>query len=144
MSEKKNGKGRPTTFTQKIVDTICERISNGESLVRICSEKNMPERKTIYNWLNNHEDFLRSYAHARDSQADFYADEIIEIADQTVLDPNDRRIKIDARKWKASKMAPKKYGDKITQEHTGPEGGAIPIQTVFVPVGKDYEPPDTD
>jgi hypothetical protein len=35
------------------------------------------------------------------------------------------RIRIDARKWTMSKIAPKKYGEKITQEQTGPNGEAI-------------------
>ena len=50
---------------------------------------------------------------AREKQADFYADEIIGIADDESLDPNSRRIMIDARKWAASRLRPKVYGDKL-------------------------------
>src|SRR5688572_9232829 len=37
------------------------------------------------------------------------------------------RLRVDARKWLAGKMAPKKYGDKLMAEHTGKDGG--PIET---------------
>lgn len=37
------------------------------------------------------------------------------------------RLRVDARKWLASRMAPKKYGDKIQAEHSGPNGGVIQV-----------------
>lgn len=39
------------------------------------------------------------------------------------------RLRFDARRWAASKMQPKTYGDKITAEHSGPNGGAMQVQT---------------
>ena len=41
-----------------------------------------------------------------------------------------KRLQIDALKWKLSKMLPKVYGDKITNEHTGADGGPIAIAAV--------------
>ena len=49
-------------------------------------------------------------------QADHYADEIIEIVD-TETDPVRARVRMDGRKWVASKLAPKKYGDKLETEN---------------------------
>ena len=63
-------------------------------------------------------DWIQLRRDAREEQADFHADEIIEIAD-TEPDPNKARVRIDARKWKAAKMQPKKYGDKIDLNHSG-------------------------
>jgi hypothetical protein len=72
-----------------------------------------------------HDEFRRQYAHARECQADFYAEQIVDIADGKdklevtegepvlVRDHNRDRLRIDARKWFASKLAPKKYGDKV-------------------------------
>lgn len=37
------------------------------------------------------------------------------------------RIEIDARKWIASKLFKPTWGDKIVQEHTGPNGGPVEI-----------------
>jgi hypothetical protein len=53
---------------------------------------------------------------AREAQAEHYADEIIEIVD-TDPDPVRARIRMDARKWVSSKLAPRKYGDKIETEN---------------------------
>jgi hypothetical protein len=102
--------GRPSKFSDKLADKICERIADGESLRAICADKNVPGKRTVMTWLSRNENFRHQYAQAREEQADFYADEIIEIADNEA-DTNRARVRIDARKWKASKMAPKKYGD---------------------------------
>ncbi len=59
------------------------------------------------------------YARARERQADFGADEIREIADNQSLDPNSRRVMVDARKWIASKLMPRVYGDRLDVKHTG-------------------------
>lgn len=46
------------------------------------------------------------------------------------LDPAIGRIEVEARKWFASKFLPKQFGDKVTQEHTGPDGGAIQVTRI--------------
>jgi leucyl aminopeptidase (aminopeptidase T) len=102
--------GRPSKYSDQLADKICERIADGESLRAICADKNVPGKRTVMTWLSDKEEFRHRYAQAREEQADFYADEIIEIADNEA-DTNRARVRIDARKWKASKLAPKKYGD---------------------------------
>ena len=90
----------------------------------------MPGVSTVYRWLSLHDEFRDKYARARDDQADTLADEIIAIADEQhevvsetgkVFDPevNRDKLRVDARKWIASKLKPKKYGDKTEVEHTG-------------------------
>ena len=94
---------------------ICARIAGGESLRTVCESKDLPDRDTINRWLNADSDgeLCGQYARAREEQADHYADEIITIADNESLTPEDRRIMVDARKWVASKLKPRKYGDKL-------------------------------
>ena len=58
------------------------------------------------------------YARARELQAQHYANEIVEIAD-TDTDANRARVRIDARKWVACKLLPKKYGEKIDHSVEG-------------------------
>jgi len=41
------------------------------------------------------------------------ADQLVEIADDTGIDANDKRIRVDTRKWLLSKALPKIYGDKL-------------------------------
>jgi len=100
--------------------TILSLIADGKSLKSICDDEELklPSRPTIYEWLASDEEFSDNYTRAREDQADFYADEIIDIAD-TEPDANKARVRIDARKWKASKLQPKKYGDKIDVNHSG-------------------------
>lgn len=138
--------GRPSDFTPEIANEICERLINGESLRRICRDDGMPNASTVCRWLGQNEEFRKQYAHAREVQADTYADEIVDIADGDVSEDADAavaaqlaardRLRVDARKWVASKLAPKKYGEKTTTEHTGEGGGPIQTETrvqVYVP-----------
>lgn len=132
--------GRPSEFHQDVADAICERLAEGESLRSICADDAMPSKATVCKWLGRHANFADQYARAREMQAETMADEIKDIADDgscdTYLDLDGKertdhevvarsRLRVDARKWLASKLLPKKYGEKVTQEHTGPEGGPV-------------------
>lgn len=125
--------GRPSDYTPEIADLICLRLSKGESLIKMCLEAEMPGQSTVYQWLQAHPEFAEKYARARERQADYLAEETIKIADET-QDPAKARLQVDARKWFASKVAPKKYGEKVTQELSGPDGGPIPtsLEVSFV------------
>lgn len=105
--------GRPTKCTPAITGEICARIVAGEALANICKDPAMPDITTVYRWLNGEDTtFATAYAHARLDQADTLADEIITIAD-TEVDPNRAKVRIDARKWTASKLKPQRYGEKL-------------------------------
>jgi len=110
--------GRPSKYTEELAAEICARIAGGESLVGICNDAHMPHRDTVRDWLVHKPDFSGRYARAREEQADYYADEMIRIAD-TAEDPAKARVQIDTRKWISSKLKPKKYGDKIDHSHEG-------------------------
>ncbi len=120
-------------FTQELFDAICDEIAHSSlGLVSICKSKEL-NASTFYDWIKVDVERNNKYARAREMQADFLADEIIEIADETSNDTikgdegqeyanhewiNRSRLKVDARKWKASKLYPKKYGDKVQNEVT--------------------------
>lgn len=139
--------GRPSEFSEKVASIICERIADGESLRTICLDDAMPHRSTVFRWLAANESFRDQYTRAREAQADALFEEILEIADDTSHDTiikegkdggeyeaansewiNRSRLRVDARKWMASKLAPKKYGDKLDVNHGGQPGN--PIVTV--------------
>ena len=86
---------------------------------------------TLKRWLREDEALRAHYACAREDQADSFADEIIETSRDASLDPNDRRVRIDALKWAAGKRKPKVYGDKVLTEHGGPGGGDIIIRAII-------------
>lgn len=129
--------GRPSSFKQSVADKICERIALGESLRSICEDESTPSRVTVLRWLRSDaewgEAFRAQYARAREDQADSLFDEINEIADDGANDWMEKlnkdgeligwtvngeavqrsRLRIDARRWQAAKLRPKKYGEKL-------------------------------
>jgi len=107
--------GRPTIFTQEIADEICERLAHGETLRKMILDDHMPASSAIYRWLESNESFREQYAQARVKQADYYAEMIVDEAFNS-HDASIGRLRMDALKWAASKIAPKKYGDKIELE----------------------------
>lgn len=126
----------PMELTPELATAICDRLEHGETLRSIVLDPLMPSRTTVFKWLQNNEAFAEQYARARDAQADHFAEEIVDIADSepslifknvdgvdvASVDStavNLLRLRIDARKWYASKVAPKKYGDKIETTHRG-------------------------
>ena len=102
--------GRPTDYNNVIADMICNRITNGDSLHKICQMPGSPDPATIFRWLGKYPDFSDLYARAREEQSETLVDQILYIAD-TCDDPRIAAVRIDARKWIASKLKPKKYGD---------------------------------
>lgn len=104
--------GRPSTYTVETATEICVQIASGRSLAAICRDETMPGISTVYRWLALHEGFRELYARAREDQADTLADEILLIADEAI-DPQIGRLRVDARKWVAAKLKPRKYGDKM-------------------------------
>ncbi len=136
--------------TAAILEKIFDRVADGESLNKICSEPGMPARKSFFAWVAEDESILRRYEFAMIMRADTFAEETIEISDDnssdTFEDENGRimtnqavvarsRLMVDTRKWYAARLNPKKYGDKITNEHQGGDPDRpLNIKVSFVPV----------
>lgn len=127
-------KGRPLKYSEELVDKICEKIAcSNKGLHHILDKnKSFPSFSTFFKWLGTKEYGYLSdkYARAREIQAEFLADEIIDIADtcrqgtKVVTKPGGKEtttgdmvqrsnLMIEARKWKAEKLAPRKFGNKI-------------------------------
>lgn len=83
---------------------------------------------TLAAYINATPERIEQYMRAREAQADKLAEDILAIADDGARDTytdaegNERtdqdviarsRLRVDARKWLASKMAPKRYGEKL-------------------------------
>ena len=130
--------GRPSGYSEDLADTICQEIMAGKSLRLICAMEGMPAASTVYAWLGQYPVFQDMYARAREVQADVLADEILEIADSD-LDPNRARVMIDARKWLAGKLRPKKYGDRVELDHK--VDGTQPMQVTVNVVPAPVTPP---
>lgn len=120
--------GGQTTYTPEIGDRLCELIAEGLSATRACRAEGVPLR-TFYSWRRVHPEFDAQVSCAREDQADTFADQMCDIADEEE-DVQRAKLKIDARKWVAARMKPRSWGDKQSIEHSGPNGGAINVRDV--------------
>lgn len=127
------GMGRPEVYTPELANKICTEIATtSKSLRTICLSDDMPSVSTVLKWLKEKkEDFPEQYARAKEEQADYMVEEMIDIADDGSNDlmtitkgqesyevenkevTGRSRLRVDTRKWIASKLKPKKYGEKI-------------------------------
>lgn len=99
---------------------VCTHMADGMSLLMACAMVDGLSRPTFYRWMADSEELRDMYAGARAERADLLAEETVEIADQAdplTDNPALVKLRIDARKWAAAKMAPKTYGDKIEHDH---------------------------
>jgi hypothetical protein len=101
---------------------ILDRMTHGQALRDICKDPELPGYSTVNRWLDEDEELKEMYARAREKRADWLADELVEIAD-TETDSAKARNRIDARKWAAAKLNPKRYADR-TDSTTTHEAGA--------------------
>jgi len=128
-------------YTEDLVNEICALFAEGKSMRSICAIEGMPSKQTLFNWFRTREGFLDQYTRAKEESAEAFSEDILDIADDSTNDyitkqNNDgeeyevvnheniqrSKLRIDSRKWLASKLKPKKYGDKIQTEHSGNVG----------------------
>ena len=100
-------------FAEDWREAILSRLAEGESLRKICKDELLPGRTFVFRELAADPDFANQYARAREAQADAIFDDILEIVDDKDEDVQDRRLRMDARKWVAGKLRPKVYGEKL-------------------------------
>ena len=114
-------------YTVELGKAVCRRIATSlDSLKTIGKSEGMPSEFTLRGWLIDYPEFRESYDAAKAAQQDLIADENREIA--YAADAGDwqvAKLKIENNRWLASKLAPKRYGDKIT--HSGDAEAPIVI-----------------
>ena len=130
---RKTSKGDPDR--RKIAERIFEGMRSGLSAHKACAAVGL-HQSTFNGWLNDDAQLAVDYARARDDLIEKLASEIISIADQDVGTTDngstdsgavqDKRVRIEARKWALSKMAPKKYGDRI--EIAGDDAAPLKVE----------------
>lgn len=134
----------PVRFSQALFDRICERIADGGSLRSICDgKKGLPDRATFNRWRKQKPELQQRYDAACIEREEAIFDDIQFIAD-TARDPQKARNQIDARKWRLARMNRKKYGDKVSQEVSGPDGAAVQFERVTRRIVDPRNPGDAD
>lgn len=144
-SARKKPVGRPTRLNTRIGREICLRLAEGESLKAICREPGMPVRSTVLRWViegaarpegDPLREFSGIYSRAREIQADAFADELLEVADDGTNDFVEKQVKngtiiladhehinrsklrVQVRQWYAERVLSGKYGQKIAVDST--------------------------
>jgi hypothetical protein len=122
--------GRPSTYTDEIFATICDRLAAGETLSQICRDPDMPARTMVIRWTKLDDERRRKYDLARQDGMDVLADQIIDISWDTSNDTTTTergtavanhewiarsRLKVDTIKFLMSKINPARYGDKLPE-----------------------------
>ncbi len=107
--------GRPTKYTKELGADLCSELAQGKSLRKVCKSAKFPSVKTIFNWIRDYPEFLQQYEKAKEESSDFLVEEMLDIADQSDKkeSPQRSRLRVDTRKWAASKLKPKKYGERL-------------------------------
>ena len=108
------------------IEAVCDRLSNGVTMTAIAEEIGVTVGK-LSQWIASDEEHSARAREARIHAARIWDEKALSVIEQA-LDPFElQRAKELAHhyRWRASKTAPKDYGDKVTQEHTGADGGPI-------------------
>ena len=133
---------KPLTVVQRLdavgIAAICDYVASGESLQSYCTNNGFSP-VSMLRWIDASPKRMEDYAHARQIRADLTFDSLDDLSDDAVAADNavtvaGLRLKCDNIKWKLARMNSKKYGEKVTQEHTGDGGGPLKhsISVVFV------------
>ena len=133
---------------ENIFNNIFDTIESGKSL-RYALLQIPLSSKTFYEWIEEDEEKVKQYARVTELRAEALLDEMFDIVDETSHDtittdkgqeiPNGEwmqrsRLRYDARKWLIGKLNPKKYGDKIQNEHSGE------IKSTIISLGNGINP----
>jgi len=125
--------GRPSTYDQQVADRICELMAEGNDMGTICEMAGMPSRSTVSRWAAARPDFAEQCARAREALADFELDRLKRIAEEcTEENVNSTRVKLNHYQWRLMKIAPRRYGDRVQTEITGPNGGPMQVQALTI------------
>jgi hypothetical protein len=130
-------KATPKAEKEKKITEVLAGMRNGLSL-RQSSENANVKAQTFLSWVDQDKDLSEQYAQARAAMIDKIADDIMTIADEEMIPTGEgkvdnamvqkQRLRVDTRKWLLSKLAPKKYGDKL--ELTGDDKSPLTIQRI--------------
>ena len=130
-------KATPKAEKQQKITKVLSGMRNGLSL-RQSSENANVKAQTFLDWVDKDQELSGQYARARSDMIDKIADDILKIADEELIPTGEgkvdsamvqkQRLRVDTRKWLLSKLAPKKYGDKL--ELSGDEQAPVSIQRI--------------
>lgn len=137
--------GRPSKRTPALIDQICARLSKGEPMASICRDDGFPDPSTVWDWAQADDTVSQSIARARERGFDAIAAECLDIADDGRNDFVDKlnadgevigrtldaehvqrsKLRVETRLKLLAKWDPKRYGEFVRSEVSGPGGGPV-------------------
>ena len=131
-------KGSGSKYTEELADRICDLVSNGVNLRKVCRIDGMPSWRTVYDWVVAHPDFAARLARAREMGFDALAEEALEISNTPMMGQKQvmgdkstfttvedmlghRKLQIETRLKLLAVWDPKRYGNKV---QLGGDGGS--------------------
>lgn len=122
--------GRPSIYSEQLAGEICRRLGKGEPMARICDDAGMPSYNTVWRWENENPEFRELSARAKQNGTHYLADETLRIADDETIETQRAKLMIDTRLRLIGKWNAKAYGDKVTNEHVGADGGPVRVERI--------------
>lgn len=124
---------RPTKYSQGVGDAVCSDIADGKSLRSALKSLDRPATRYFYQWLREYEEFRKQYASACEERAEAVLEDAFDIADNGTNDwmfanghamtnkeaIERSKLRVEFRKWYATKIKPRKYGDKLDMTTNG-------------------------
>lgn len=102
-----------------VEESLLERLADGESLVQICRDKDMPDRRTVQRWQDDDEKFDAAVMRAREAGMFVRAEKAVEDA-KAADDAAKGRLAFDAERWYVGKLSNAFSDDKTRRhEHSG-------------------------
>lgn len=128
---------KPERDKDAISQAVLQGMRDGLSAFKACQAAGVPQ-STFNRWVDADAKLAEDYAHAREDLIERMANELLELADSEVPETGDgkrdwqaiqqRKLQVDSRKWLLSKLAPKKYGDRL--ELAGDKENPLQVQTI--------------
>jgi len=128
---------KPERDKDAICQTVLQGMRDGLSAFKACQAAGVPQ-STFNRWVDADAKLAEDYAHAREDLIERMANDVLELADSEVPETGDgkrdwqaiqqRKLQVDSRKWLLSKLAPKKYGDRL--ELAGDKENPLQVQTI--------------
>ena len=110
------------TDKEQICIKVLEGMRNGKSTFKSCEAAGV-HHSTFIHWVGEDDELAHNYARAREDLLERMAQEVLDLSDKEVPETGDgkkdwqaiqkHKLQVDTRKWLLSKLAPRKYGEKL-------------------------------
>lgn len=124
--------GRPTLNTPEMIEAICERLAEGESLVAICADDAMPSVRAVQNWQHADAAIDAQITRAREVGLYVRAERAVQDA-KAAPDAALGRLAFDADRWFIGKLS-NAFSDDKAKKHDVHVAGTIATRIELVGV----------